>query len=574
MMTRRKRAGSLPPDTRFPPPAWESELPAASAASWRIGDGVQVERVPAGIWLRVGTAPAERTNAAFAIPQQDDVLFVVAGAPGEPEPPVAAVGALLTSLPAAVVPMVQLVTCSPSGDEEPLAQRVADALNWSILACTGHPVAAPGGGVEVVAIGDGGAATWRPFVTEICHWPGKAVAELARWTAPAPELVQLRRGVYRLTDNVIIEVVPAGVWIREDSDHEGGAAVRRAPLEPSCLRVAVGSAGGDLSQSLSSAVDGYLAGLEPEVRDLVRVDVLARSVDVPDARADRPPVIPAASDVPEPAEPSRPPVTADERREPATDAEAERVPPGHRSTDQERDWMRRTLGTRFDAYASGVQRLLHRQPGLCANEADRVDAVVVDLVAVKVYLEAAEHRADAALRAGRLGELRPYVHCVASGLRRLPSHRGPVWVGAPADAEPPGHQPGAVLVERGLLSALAGPVVPAGSGNDFLIWSVTGRRVCGLDDDAGAGGERVVFPPGCAFKVVGRLAGPGVDGATTLLREVVGSSADDRTLTARDLVIAERLAGVAREGAAVSGGRRAVPPGGDLARFRCAIGQI
>jgi hypothetical protein len=123
------------------------------------------------------------------------------------------------------------------------------------------------------------------------------------------------------------------------------------------------------------------------------------------------------------------------------------------------------------------------------------------------------------------------------------------------------HRKGTLLVERGLLNAFTESAVPA-PGGDFVIWSTTARRLCGLDVEAEPGGERVVFPPQSTFKVIGCDAGGGV----TFLRDLGQGGVEGQALTERDHVLAERLRDVvARRGGAGSYAK-------DRTRFCRAIG--
>jgi hypothetical protein len=200
------------------------------------------------------------------------------------------------------------------------------------------------------------------------------------------------------------------------------------------------------------------------------------------------------------------------------------VPADRRSSAAERDWLRRTLDAEFDGYAGDVLRLLARQPGLRAVEGEPLEAVVTDMVAVRVYLAARQDKLDQALRAGRLGTLWPYACCVVSGLRRLPSLRGVALhasSGASAGCRQP--VPGEILTVRPFLSAVGAATAHLRGDVEHLVWSFTGRRVADVDVAAADGAARVVFAPGTRFKVLAAAGAPGTgDGrARVYLREVV-----------------------------------------------------
>ncbi|MEW2113716.1 hypothetical protein AB0945_00695 [Streptomyces sp. NPDC005474] len=236
------------------------------------------------------------------------------------------------------------------------------------------------------------------------------------------------------------------------------------------------------------------------------------------------------------------------RVQPVPAAAACAVPP-ERGIDQERAWLQRTLGAPFDAIAGSISRVLSELPGLRAESGRGGPEVLSDLVAVKLYLSGGAPSLDAGVTAGLPGPHVPLARCVAAGLRRLPSYRGPVRLGAtltPAewewyqgrrlvmewgfcsgDAEPP--PVGATTAGSPEAAGPAGPdEPPEGSGLvDFLVWSMTARRTELIVQDAA---DRVVFLPGTGFKV---LRVTGGDRPAVLLRELSPSeiSEDGRVST-------------------------------------------
>jgi hypothetical protein len=166
-------------------------------------------------------------------------------------------------------------------------------------------------------------------------------------------------------------------------------------------------------------------------------------------------------------------------------------------------------------------------PGLRGG--DRDEDVSADLVAVRSFLTLDDEPLgwrwlERRLAAGSV-EAQPCLAGLASGLRRLPSYRGAVLRAAgtlPPRARAP--LPGTELCPTGPVCtyALGGARVP--TGDRYLIWSLTGRRVRGLAGAARGGPEEVLFRPGTRFRVLGTQGGPGA--TTVLLREVAaGESA-------------------------------------------------
>ncbi|MEJ2852691.1 MULTISPECIES: hypothetical protein [unclassified Saccharothrix] len=192
----------------------------------------------------------------------------------------------------------------------------------------------------------------------------------------------------------------------------------------------------------------------------------------------------------------------------------EHVPVDHRSTEPERDALRRMLGERYATHAAVACRHIDVRP----EDPEAFEAVVTDLAAVSACLQQDEEIMVEALRTGRLGRLWPYAAGVVSGLRRLPVHQGVTvcW----GDARR--YRTGDLLVEHGLLSTIAGPSVPFDGRTEYVIWSMTGRRVQVVDSFGSVVQERVVFPPGTTFKVLAVAEAEESAPMQVMLQEVAG----------------------------------------------------
>ena len=245
---------------------------------------------------------------------------------------------------------------------------------------------------------------------------------------------------------------------------------------------------------------------------------------------------------PEPAPPAapKPPATAPSPADPAaapavTPASAVRagaarvqpvpkgaacaVPPA-RGIDKEREWVRRTFSSQYNAIAGTVSRVMSESPGLRGvSRAVAADALT-DLVAVRLYLSGESAAVDAAVRGATVGSHVPLARCVASGLRRLPSFRGTALLRARiSPTERAWYREGRLATEWAFCTARTeGHPAPQG-GTDFLIWSMTARRTNLLDPTVP---DRVLFLPGTAFKVL-RAAGDDGDRPLVLLRELSAS---------------------------------------------------
>lgn len=470
-----------PAGLRYPVPAWEPGTPLRRLAP---GPGLVVEPIPAGLWLRPDSHPDPAP--VFGLPCQAEMLTVVP----EPSVPVPEICRLLAALPELARTRVRLI---PHGTHEragePVGQLVADASGAPVTVHTG--------------------LTGWAFATVLSYWPRRvpmpAVPKVVRYRAPLPGLAEPHLGVFQLTDDITVEIVQSGLWVRGSTEPMNGGEIRAVPLDPYRLRVTVGEPGAPPSRTLADAAAGLVERLEPAARQAAQL-VFA-----------------------EPPLEEEEPVTQWMRVETEPEEEPEDVPgddriaPDHRSGPAEHEWLRRTLGSRFDSYASAVSRLLAQRPGLRGGEetAHTVrfsEAVITDLVAVRAYAEGASQGFDQALRAGHLGAFRPYAGCIVSGLRRLPTYRGPVLTSATLDdAQWERYRVGEVLTERGLLHALATPFVELPGTVEFFVMALTARRTGFLTGGEGPEQQCVIFPPDTSFKVIGAAEG------RVLLREVNGA---------------------------------------------------
>ncbi len=219
--------------------------------------------------------------------------------------------------------------------------------------------------------------------------------------------------------------------------------------------------------------------------------------------------------------------------------EREIVAPDHSSSDVERDAVRRALGERYGVHAATVCRLLAQRPDAEEDPA-AFEAMVTDLTALLACVSQDEEMVVETLRMGRLGRLRPYVACIVSGLNRLPVHSGvaTVW-GSSGQTGPRRYRSGDVLVEHGLLDAVANPTQRVEGAVEYLLWSVNGRRVEVADRVAVATEERVVFPPGTGFRVLAVAEAEGEHPMQVLLQEVAGPAAEREVANLRPSVLSQ-----------------------------------
>ncbi|MFH8342117.1 hypothetical protein [Streptomyces sp. AM6-12] len=203
---------------------------------------------------------------------------------------------------------------------------------------------------------------------------------------------------------------------------------------------------------------------------------------------------PKATDAPKP-----PAATPGVRVQPTPKASACAVPP-ERGTEKERDWVRRTLSTQYNAVAGTVSRVMSESPGLRGGARGEAADALTDLVAVRLFLSGDSARVNAAVRGAAVGPHVPLARCVAAGLRRLPSYRGAALLRARASAaERAWFREGRLVTEWAFCTAYGAPRPGPHDATDFLIWSITARRTNLIDP---AEPDRVVFLPGTRFKVL------------------------------------------------------------------------
>ncbi|MFE6867405.1 hypothetical protein ACFVFS_12640, partial [Kitasatospora sp. NPDC057692] len=196
----------------------------------------------------------------------------------------------------------------------------------------------------------------------------------------------------------------------------------------------------------------------------------------------------------------------------------------------ERDAVRTLLGEHYHRCTGRLEQLATRLPGLRSTSQDdfKPDLAAVLLHHTDTGIPTTRAALVAAARSGD-PELRPFLHCLGSGLRRLPSHHGAVLLGAGPGPDPESllaHYPtGRQFREPAPLTGLTAPgsELP-GCSVEFLVWSATGRRTSVFD--SGDAPAQAVFPPGTAFSVVGVVPADDARPACVLLRESGGDPSE------------------------------------------------
>ncbi|MFJ7904231.1 hypothetical protein ACIQ6V_27735 [Streptomyces sp. NPDC096198] len=269
---------------------------------------------------------------------------------------------------------------------------------------------------------------------------------------------------------------------------------------------------------------------------------------------------PAASDAPgsDAAAPPAPKASAGVRVQPVPKGSACAVLP-ERGTAKERDWVRKTFSTQYNAVAGTVSRVMSESPGLRGGNRGEAADALTDLVAVRLYLSGESGQVDEAVRSAAVGPHVPLARCVAAGLRRLPSYRGAALLRARATPmEREWYREGRLATEWAFCTAYSAPHPGPDNGTDFLIWSMTARRTSLIEP---AEPYRVMFLPGTTFKVLRPSDGEG----PVLLRELSPSEiASDGKVDVQRVPLDEiALDGLERAAGALRENDSAQSEGGD-----------
>jgi hypothetical protein len=249
-----------------------------------------------------------------------------------------------------------------------------------------------------------------------------------------------------------------------------------------------------------------------------------------------------------------------------------------RGVEQERGWLRKSLGQEYGLMSNGIARVLSQHPGFQGALSTSQAEVLTDAVAVQLYLSSKGTAIDAGLRTGKVGPHVPIARCVVAGLSRLPSHRGPAtFTTSPSPAEWDLYRTHKVFTEWGFLTTLARPSSNVPGDTDVLVWSITARRTKLLEPQQGGLEDRVLFVPGTSFKVL-ELKEP-QEGARglVLLRELTPREVDETGRVDPNRISLDELALVSLrrelEVWAESDQRRPIDPGA-AARFSVLPGLI
>jgi hypothetical protein len=268
---RRLRPGR-PPEAagrRFPPPEWERAVAPFTDPGIT---GVVAEEVPAGIWLH-WSGEYGPGDLAFALPVHESNMALVVSRAGDPPMRTADLRRVIQSLPDELQDRLALV---PYGDE-PIAEARLGAVaslasNRTLRVRTGMPMYLSGRGRQVVAIGPDGVPTWRPFARELA-WRPHGGSRILSWAPPVEHLLPAGQAQLLLNERWLVEVIEAGLWVREVDRLEGAAAVRQLPLRSAYCTVVVGVEDESPSTPPWRTIVRMLRRLPVEARGRVRLAV-------------------------------------------------------------------------------------------------------------------------------------------------------------------------------------------------------------------------------------------------------------------------------------------------------------
>jgi hypothetical protein len=178
-----------------------------------------------GLWLRAAEAGAHRGEPTGrpargphlrAVPEHPSVTRLLVGAPGEPLPPVDRLAAFVRSLRPATRSSLRVLVYGPEPEDDvSLAQRLADELGEPLQARHGLVLGDERETAATTVVGADSRPTWQPFACVSTYRPGGSGAEVTRWRRPAAHLAPAGPHLYELSDDWVVDVVPAGLVVRQ-----------------------------------------------------------------------------------------------------------------------------------------------------------------------------------------------------------------------------------------------------------------------------------------------------------------------------------------------------------------------
>lgn len=494
---------------RFPKPAWDETLPDRPRP---VGESVVAEPVGAGVWIHPAREDAAqhryRGYLAAHLQGRSDAPTVVVGTPGAPELAPEDIALFWRDLPEETRPAIRLVLFggvrTPQGHS--FGETLATMTGEPVRVYNGFPTSdplvgrAPEG--EVLLVEQHGALGRPLFAREFLHLPpepggGQAHPFLVadhRW--PLDHLPMLRPGLHRGGPDVVLEVLPAGLWIRPFLEPPYAEEMRTAPADPHHEMVLCDDSVPQSLPRLWELAEDVVRRLSGETGSQVRVMTTSQLWTAQAARAE--------TDALPPSSGEDPPVGAGPQPQ-GPGAEPDR-PAAH---------PRSNGGSTQDA-AAIVALALQGNPGLGKGRSP--EAVLAGLVAVRLQLTVRGRNAgqELGLLGGRvLPSATPHA---VEGLALLPMHHGVVALRTDLDeAETRWYEGHREVIGHGMCSASITGNAGRTGNTDILIWSVTGHRTALLEPELP---DRVLFAPKTRFEVLDVRARRG-ERTVVMMRELL-----------------------------------------------------
>ena len=268
---------------RFPEPEWERQLATVSSSHFGHLAGTLVQEIPSGLWIR-RPGKVSPTDLVFAVPIHPTAIALVVSRPGDPPLRTADVRQLIEALPVALRERLVLV---PYGDDPvedaKLGEIGSEAANQTLRVRTGLPLELVGEGRHVVAVRGSDAPAWRPFAVELA-WRPYGGARVHSWVPPADNLLPVGPAQLALNDRWLVEVVEAGLWIRQIDRLDDAATVRDLPVQSDYCTVVIGAPDAGQERPPWRVIARLLRELPADARSRLRL-VLAEEAGERMARA-------------------------------------------------------------------------------------------------------------------------------------------------------------------------------------------------------------------------------------------------------------------------------------------------
>lgn len=220
---------------RFPRPVWENVSSSFVEVMPTSADGV-TEPLPGGVWLRPrGPESAlreQRQRLIETLPCQPDVCTVVLGCPAAPPITLYDITRFWSWVPVEARPRLRLVkfgSISLPGNAS-YGQAVADAVGHPVTCYTGLPYGSRTEPIVVTVRADG-ALGWQAFAEEVIYSPSErgvpaGPPALATHRSPVHGVDEIAPAVYQYTQDVVLEVVQSGLWLRTQQEAPHAASIR------------------------------------------------------------------------------------------------------------------------------------------------------------------------------------------------------------------------------------------------------------------------------------------------------------------------------------------------------------